>query len=153
MTDTLREHVKRLHPKLVNRRKLEDLERDHAKDHHQFRGGHVHNDPEVGPVGQPPKMGGPADQRTRPRGWKTGQDVEVIDPVARMLKALDAPKLTADDIITKVTQAATEADALAVVADVHSRQLLLAAADLLYIEVDGHASAWVRKAIVREARA
>jgi hypothetical protein len=61
-------------------------------------------------------------------------------------------ELTADDIITQVTQAPTAAAALAVVAGVHSRQLLLAAADLLYIDAAGHASAWLRKAIVAEAR-
>ena len=61
--------------------------------------------------------------------------------------------MTADDIITAVTQAATHAEAEAIMRDVHSRALLLATADQLYIDVDGHASAWVRKAIVAEARA
>jgi hypothetical protein len=73
---SLRQHVKDMHPRLKNRRALADLERDHAKDHHHYRSGHVHNDPDVGPFGQPPRMGMP-DEHTRPRGWKTGEDVEV----------------------------------------------------------------------------
>jgi uncharacterized protein (DUF1697 family) len=60
---------------------------------------------------------------------------------------------TADDIVTLVTSAATQADAQAVMDGVRSRALLLATADLLYIDADGRASASLRKAIVREARA
>jgi hypothetical protein len=59
---------------------------------------------------------------------------------------------TADDIITRVTSAPTEADAEDIVAGVRSRALLLAVADLLYIDADGHGTAWVRQAIVTEAR-
>jgi hypothetical protein len=60
--------------------------------------------------------------------------------------------MTADDLITAVTEAATERDAQRIANGVHSRTLLLATADLLYIDAAGHSSGWLRKAIVREAR-
>lgn len=62
-------------------------------------------------------------------------------------------ELTPDDIITQVTEAPAAEAALAVMRDVRSRAVLLAVADLLYIDAGGHASAWLRKAIVAEARA
>ena len=60
-------------------------------------------------------------------------------------------KLTADDIITRITEAPTEADALAALASV-PRAMLLAVADQLYIDPYGRSSAVVRRAIVAEAR-
>jgi hypothetical protein len=74
-TISLRDHVKELHPRLTNRRKLSDLAHDHGNDHHRHGPvgtGHVHNDPEAGTVG-------PGANR-RPRGWTTGEDVEMIVP-------------------------------------------------------------------------
>jgi hypothetical protein len=61
--------------------------------------------------------------------------------------------MSPDDIITKVTEASTAVEALAIMQDV-PRSLLLAVADQLFIDdPDGHGSPWLRKAIVEEARA
>jgi hypothetical protein len=59
--------------------------------------------------------------------------------------------MTADDIITAITQAATRKDALAILAGV-PRATLLAVADQLYIEPCGHGLPCIRAAIVIEAR-
>jgi hypothetical protein len=59
--------------------------------------------------------------------------------------------MTADDIITRITEAATEADALAVLAGV-PRALLDTVADQLYIDSYGRSPAVVRRAIAAEAR-
>ena len=61
--------------------------------------------------------------------------------------------MSPDDIITQITQAPTSAHALAIASGVRSRKLLLAVADLLYIEADSKTTDWLRKAIVKEARA
>lgn len=61
--------------------------------------------------------------------------------------------MTPDDIITQITQAPSADAALAIMNGVRSRSLLLAVADLLYIEAEGQTSPWIRKAIVSEARA
>jgi hypothetical protein len=60
--------------------------------------------------------------------------------------------MTADDIITRIVQAPTEANALAILTGV-PRALLLTVADQLYIDPYGRSSAVVRRAIVAEARA
>jgi hypothetical protein len=60
--------------------------------------------------------------------------------------------MTADDVVTMVTRAATTADALAVVASL-PRASVLAVADLVHVAADGHGLPWVRRAIVAEARA
>jgi hypothetical protein len=60
--------------------------------------------------------------------------------------------MTPDEIITKVTQAPTDGDALVVMNDVRSRKTLLAVADQLYIDAIGKSSDSIRKAIVSEAR-
>ena len=59
--------------------------------------------------------------------------------------------LTADDLVTAITQAPDEASAMAVLADV-PRTLLDEVADLVYIDPVGRSSAVVRRAIIREAR-
>lgn len=59
---------------------------------------------------------------------------------------------TADDVITAVTTAATDADAEQVMAGL-SHGLLLAVADLLYIDnPEIHGPPWLRREIVAEAR-
>jgi hypothetical protein len=61
--------------------------------------------------------------------------------------------VTPDDVITAITKAATEDDALAVMDGIRSRALLLAVADQLYIDdPNGHGNPWLRNAIVKEAR-
>lgn len=60
--------------------------------------------------------------------------------------------MTGDDLITLVTEAATDEAASCAIAST-PRAVLLAAADLLYIEAEGRSSWTLRKAIVREARA
>jgi hypothetical protein len=59
--------------------------------------------------------------------------------------------VTADDIITQVTEAPTEEAALMILADV-ARSMLMTVADQLYIDPVGRSSAVVRRAIAREAR-
>ena len=59
---------------------------------------------------------------------------------------------TADSIITMVTEATTPRDALAVLKGIPSATLL-AVADQLYVEADGHGAAWLRRGIVEAARA
>ena len=56
-----------------------------------------------------------------------------------------------DTLITHVTQARTDEAALAIVRK-YKPTAVLAAAGLLYVEADGHGIAWVRAAVVREAR-
>jgi hypothetical protein len=60
--------------------------------------------------------------------------------------------LTPDDIITRITEASTEADALRIAAGV-PHKMLMTVADQLHIDPYGHADPWIRKAIVAEARA
>jgi hypothetical protein len=59
--------------------------------------------------------------------------------------------MTADDIITAITQAPTEEAALMILADV-PRAMLVVVADQLYIDPHGRSSAVVRRAIAQEAR-
>lgn len=59
--------------------------------------------------------------------------------------------ITADDIITKITEAATEAEAVDIMR-MQSRPLVLAVADLLFVEADGHSLATTRRESVRAAR-
>lgn len=59
----------------------------------------------------------------------------------------------ADDIVTRVTEAATRADATRVIEGVREMATLRAVADLLYVEAEGHGAPWLRRAIVNEARA
>lgn len=58
--------------------------------------------------------------------------------------------MTGDDLITALVNAATDDDALAI-ARTAPAGAVLQAADLLYLD-DGHALAWYRKAVAREAR-
>ena len=60
--------------------------------------------------------------------------------------------MTVDEIITRVTQAPAQADAETVINAVRSRAMLAEVADLLHIDAAGHAPAWIRTAIVTEAR-
>jgi hypothetical protein len=57
-----------------------------------------------------------------------------------------------DTIITRITEAATARDAMAILATV-PRRALDGVADQLYVEWDGASTAAVRQACVREARA
>jgi hypothetical protein len=59
---------------------------------------------------------------------------------------------TADDVVTLVTGAGSAYAATAILEGTR-RVLLLAVADLLHIEADGHGNPWLRKAILAEARA
>jgi hypothetical protein len=60
--------------------------------------------------------------------------------------------MTGDDLVTLVTGAPNDSEALAIVreASVGARY---GACDLLYVDADGHGMPWMCKAIVREARA
>jgi hypothetical protein len=60
--------------------------------------------------------------------------------------------MTADDIITQLTNAASESDAQAIADGIRSRALLEEVADLLFIDAYGHGLPWIRKAIAKEAR-
>lgn len=57
-----------------------------------------------------------------------------------------------DKTITLITCAPTEEKAKAIVHSL-TRRMLLAVADQLYIETEGHGPQWIRNAIVKEARA
>ena len=59
--------------------------------------------------------------------------------------------MTADDLVTAITQAPTPADAQRIVRDAPPR-VLAEVADLLHIDDYGHSAPWTRAAIVREAR-
>jgi len=59
--------------------------------------------------------------------------------------------MTADTLVTMVTEAATEAQAVDIMR-MASRSAVVAVADLLHVEADGHSLATVRRACVREAR-
>jgi hypothetical protein len=59
---------------------------------------------------------------------------------------------SADTIITRITEAPTKADALAVLSGI-SRQALEAVADQLYVDTFGKTVARVRSECVSEARA
>jgi hypothetical protein len=56
-----------------------------------------------------------------------------------------------DDIITRLTEAASM-DAAYDVARTVPRKMLLKVADQLHIEADGHGAEWIRWAITKEAR-
>lgn len=60
--------------------------------------------------------------------------------------------MNADDILTAITEAPTNEAALDIMRGVHSRALLLAVADQLYIDPIAHTSAWLRETIVMVAR-
>jgi hypothetical protein len=57
-----------------------------------------------------------------------------------------------DGAITRITEAPTE-DAAKAIASSLTRRMLLATADQLHIETEGHGLVWIRNAIVKEARA
>jgi hypothetical protein len=84
----------------------------------------------------------------------TGRRVRMVDNavLADVVtpEVMDARK--AGQLVTQVTEAVDEAAALVACAAV-PRRVLLAAADLLYIDSLGRASATLRRAIVAEARA
>jgi hypothetical protein len=60
--------------------------------------------------------------------------------------------MNVDTIITKITEAETADDALAILKGV-SRTMLNTIADQLYVEYEGVGTTTLRKAIVSEARA
>jgi hypothetical protein len=57
-----------------------------------------------------------------------------------------------DEVITRLTEAASM-DAAYEVARTVPRKMLLEVADQLYVEADGHGTEWIRWAVVKEARA
>ena len=59
--------------------------------------------------------------------------------------------MTADDVITAVTEAASLAEARSIVCATPPRTLA-EVADILYIDADSHSAPWLRAEIVREAR-
>lgn len=61
--------------------------------------------------------------------------------------------ITADEIITRVTNAPDNGTAFLVMQLVRSRRTLEEIADQLYIDYEGKRSDTIRKAIVKEARA
>jgi hypothetical protein len=63
-----------------------------------------------------------------------------------------ARPVTADDVVTAITQASTAEDALGVLAGVGGAALE-AVADLLFVDTAGHGAPWVRRACAAEARA
>jgi hypothetical protein len=62
-----------------------------------------------------------------------------------------AGRQTPDDVITRITEAATEAHATAIAAGL-AHTMLVTVADQLHIDMYGHADLWIRRAIVAEAR-
>jgi hypothetical protein len=60
--------------------------------------------------------------------------------------------MTGDDLITAVTEAATEQEAARLVRDAPA-SARSEAADILYVDTERHSAPWVRAAIVSEARA
>jgi hypothetical protein len=59
--------------------------------------------------------------------------------------------MSPDTVITHVTQARTDEKALAI-ARKYPPRIIRLVADQLHIDPDGHGVAWLRQAIVREAR-
>jgi hypothetical protein len=57
-----------------------------------------------------------------------------------------------DRYLTYITEARSDAEAMGIIAKVKP-SAVRAMADLLYIEADGHGIAWLRNAVVNEARA
>lgn len=57
-----------------------------------------------------------------------------------------------DDAITRITEAEDDNKARAI-AEALGHRVLLAVADQLHIKAEGHGTAWVRNAVVKEARA
>lgn len=60
-------------------------------------------------------------------------------------------RVTTDDVITQITEAPTEADAVRIMR-MQSRPMVLAVADQLFVEAEGHGLAIVRRECVTEAR-
>jgi hypothetical protein len=61
------------------------------------------------------------------------------------------PANPVDQVITDITVAASDADAIAILRNVPSA-ILMRVADQLYIDADGRSFSYIRKAIVAEAR-
>jgi hypothetical protein len=63
-------------------------------------------------------------------------------------------EITVDDVITAITKAGTDADALTILTALtrRRRQLLLAVADQLYVVADGRRPAIIRAEVIAEAR-
>lgn len=57
-----------------------------------------------------------------------------------------------DDAITRITEASDEERAKAIVHALTHR-VLFAVADQLHIETEGYGTAWIRDAVLKEARA
>jgi hypothetical protein len=60
--------------------------------------------------------------------------------------------MTGDTLITACVQAGSDIAARAIVAGA-PQYAVWSAADLLYVDVSGHALAWVRRTVAAEARA
>jgi hypothetical protein len=60
--------------------------------------------------------------------------------------------MNVDEIITRLTEADSEGTAY-VIARTIPLKMLRKVADQMYIETDGHGADWIRKAVIKEARA
>jgi hypothetical protein len=62
-------------------------------------------------------------------------------------------ELRAGDVVTELVKAPSTEAASEIIAQVRERDVLMALADLLFVDPEGHGLPWVRKRIVAEARA
>jgi hypothetical protein len=58
----------------------------------------------------------------------------------------------ADDVITRITEADSEEAAYTIMLSVPVR-IVMQVADQLYVQTEGRGTNWIRRAVVREARA
>lgn len=65
---------------------------------------------------------------------------------------MEGRHMTGDSLITALVQAGSDAEARAI-AGKAPQHAVWAAADLLYVDAEGHALAWTRRAVAAEARA
>lgn len=98
-----------------------------------------------------------ASQTAEEAGYVHAEDIgNVLTLTDRRVRMMETGTITRgmspDDIVTTVTEA-TDREAAEKIINNVPRTMLMRVADLLYIEADGHGLAWLRKAIVSEARA
>lgn len=65
----VRAHVRKMHPRMPNRRLNRDLAQEHARQHHRYHLGHYHEFDNEG------LLAGPNTDRRQPSGWWTGLKV------------------------------------------------------------------------------
>jgi hypothetical protein len=78
----IRAHIEELHPRIKLRRRTDDeLAHDHGEDHYRYGIMTHHHGPNAGP-------------NARPRGWRDGSGVVLIDRQAAMRARKDGPEET-----------------------------------------------------------